>query len=86
MSATSTVNVRIKRDTKETLDRLASELDSSISATIDKAVEELERSLFVRQFHEDFNEIENDPARLAEYEDDMALWDQVSKGALDASE
>ena len=86
MAATRQRHVRVSETTHRTLRELADDSGEPIAALLDRAVEDYRRKLFFEQAARDWEALERDPEAVAEFEAELALWDQTVGDGLEPEE
>lgn len=76
-SPSSTVNVRITKQTHQQLTTLAKENGVSMQAVLDKAVEAYRRQSFLEALNNDFATLKNKPKEWVEEIEERKLWEQT---------
>ncbi len=79
----STVTVRVRKETRETLREIASHTGRSMPDILDQAVEELRRRSFLQGLAEDFAALRNDPAAWREELEEREVWDATLNDDLE---
>jgi hypothetical protein len=74
--------LRISKQTRETLRRLAYDAGEPMQAILDRAVEEYRRRLMVDQVNAGYAALRQDPAAWAALEEERRAWDQTLADGL----
>lgn len=67
--------IRVSRDTRARLAKLAEQAGTPMTAIVDQAVDRLERHRFFEELNRQVAALRADPVAWAEYEAERAEWD-----------
>ncbi|HXJ39883.1 MAG TPA: ribbon-helix-helix domain-containing protein [Bryobacteraceae bacterium] len=79
-------SVRIPGDAVDILSGLAAKLGQSKAQVIERALKELEASIFWEETRQAFERIADDPTESARQQPEMALWDRGTASDFKAEE
>ncbi|HJZ23360.1 MAG TPA: hypothetical protein VJ201_02795 [Candidatus Babeliales bacterium] len=75
--------IRVSEEAYLRLNQIAKRTGFSKQLIIDEAIERLERENILRQANEVYANQKNDPEKLREFEEEMAIWDVTLSEGLD---
>lgn len=80
---TRQMHVRISQESHKLLQEWAADTGDSMSSIVERAIESYRRAQIFAEAERGYRELENDPEALAEYEAEIALWDQTVADGLE---
>jgi predicted DNA-binding protein len=81
--ANVTKPVRLSERAHEILSVLSKQANKPITVVLEQAIEEYRRKKFFEEAEAAYLAMQTDPEAMAEYENEMALWDNTLMDGLD---
>lgn len=75
--------IRVSEETKAKIAAIAKETGSAMTDVVDRAIDALERRLFMEAFNQRYAELRADPETWAEIEAERREWDATLLDDLD---
>jgi hypothetical protein len=79
----ATVTIRVPQETHQRLRALAEKHGVPIGEVVDEATRQMEKAEFWAEVNASYERLYADPVAKAEYESEMALWEQTAADGLE---
>lgn len=79
----STITIRLRPGAHEALKEIANATGQSLQDTLDRAIEDLKRKVYLEGLNADYAALRQDPAAWAEFQKETSDWDVTNNDGLE---